>query len=92
MTLNKYQRETASGMEFSNGQVWFDERYVCQHCREQREAEGKYYRFASEQYSFNIYAGRYCYECWLLSGYRDVDDPWAKFDPADAGESMEPLD
>jgi hypothetical protein len=45
-----------------------------------------------ERYSFGVYAGRYCDPCWASSGYRDVDDPTARFDPADAGERMEPDD
>ena len=46
-----------------------------------------------EQYSFGIYAGRYCNDtCWKGSGYRDATDPDARFDPMDAGEVMEPED
>lgn len=41
--------------------------------------------------SFGVYAGRYCNDtCWKRSGYRDATDPDAEFDPADAGEVMEP--
>jgi hypothetical protein len=47
-------------------------------------------REVSERHSFGVYAGRYCDPCWKESGYRDVDDPDAEFDPADAGESMDP--
>jgi len=43
------------------------------------------------RYSFGVYAGRYCDDaCWSRSGYRDATDPDARFDPADAGEAMEP--
>jgi hypothetical protein len=46
-----------------------------------------------ERYSFGVYAGRYCDDaCWARSGYRDATDPEARFDPADAGEAMEPED
>ena len=49
-----------------------------------------------EQYSFGIYAGRYCDSeddhCWRNSGYRDATDPNARFDPMDAGEVLEPED
>ena len=45
------------------------------------------------QYSFGVYAGRYCDDkCWARSGYRDATDPDARFDPSDAGEVMEPED
>ena len=45
------------------------------------------------RYSFGVYAGRYCDDaCWARSGYRDATDPEARFDPADAGEAMEPED
>jgi hypothetical protein len=44
----------------------------------------------SPRYSFGVYAGRYCDKHWQESGYRDVDDPDAVFDPADAGERLEP--
>lgn len=46
---------------------------------------------APEQYSFGVYAGRYCEgRCWASSGFRDATDSTARFDPADAGESMDP--
>ena len=49
-----------------------------------------------ERYSFNCFAGWYCYSdddhCWKNSGYRDATDPDARFDPMDAGEVMEPED
>lgn len=69
---------------------WCHKRNVCQYCFEQRKAENKEPKWANQQYSFGIYAGRYCDECWLKSGYRDATDPNAKFDPADAGERLEP--
>ena len=68
---------------------WAIERNICQHCRDELEAARKPYRWAEEQYSFGIYAGRYCDDCWPKSGYRDAVDPNARFDPADAGESLE---
>ena len=58
-----------------------DDRYHCHHCQTGRESE--------ERYSFGAYAGRWCDVCWPNSGYRDATDPTAKFDPLDAGESMD---
>ena len=60
-----------------------ENRYHCHHCKSGNEAD--------EQYSFGCYAGRYCDECWRNSGYRDAADPCARFDPADAGESLEEI-
>lgn len=68
-------------------ECWIDERRVCRACLE----EGKV-RFADERYSFTCYAGKYCDEHWLTSGFRDACDPSAEFDPLDAGESLEPID
>jgi hypothetical protein len=48
-----------------------------------------------ERYSMGVYAGRYCDHCWhkhVGPGYRDYQDPTVKFDPADAGEALEPED
>ncbi len=42
-----------------------------------------------EFYSFGAYAGKYHEKCWPKSGFRDAIDPNAKFDSADAGESMD---
>ena len=40
-----------------------------------------------------IYCGRYCSEaCWRASGYIAATDPNHRFDPLDAGESLEPED
>jgi hypothetical protein len=78
--------------EYSDGSVWFDEKNVCRHCLEQREVESRPYRWADEQYSFGVYAGRYCEECWPKSGFRDATDPDAEFDPMDAGEVLEASD
>lgn len=39
------------------------------------------------RYSLGIYAGRYCDDCWVSSGYRD-EGPEG-FDPMDAGETYE---
>lgn len=60
----------------------------CCRCADQgvKDSEG------SPRYSFGAYAGRYCDEHWKESGYRDATDPNAEFDPADAGERMEPDD
>ena len=58
-----------------------DNRYHCHHCKTGRESE--------ERYSFGAYAGRWCDQCWPKSGYRDAADPEARFDPMDAGESMD---
>ena len=82
---SKYQIDDNT---FSDGIHTFSERNLCQHCREECEANGKPYRFADEQYSFGYYAGRYCPACWPKSGYRDAIDPDAQFDPDYAGESL----
>jgi len=88
--MNPYRRTNEHGLdECSDGTCWFSERYVCQHCAEDREAAGLPYRFADDQYSFGCYAGRYCEECWPRSGYRDAPDPEAEFDPSEAGERIE---
>lgn len=71
-------------VEYFDGECWFDERYVCNCCRDEREANGKPYRFADEQYSLGIYAGRYCDTCWEHSGYRK--EGAEGFDPTYAGE------
>ncbi len=70
---------------------WIDERNVCQHCLDERKAQDKPAMWADQQYSFGVYAGRYCNDCWLKSGYRDATDENAVFDPADAGESLEEI-
>ena len=72
--------------------ISFSERYVCNHCRQECEAEDKPFRWADPQYSFGCYAGRYCEVCWPKSGYRDATDPTAEFDPMDAGECLEAED
>lgn len=64
----------------------------CNYCREEREAQGLPLREAWEHYSFGVYAGRYCNQCWLESGYRDATDPNAEFSELDAGERLEPED
>lgn len=87
--MNPHRRETIHGTEYSDGECWFDERHVCHHCQDEREALGKPFRWADEQYSFGIYAGRYCDDCWRNSGFRDAADPTARFDPLDAGETFE---
>lgn len=74
---------------FSDGESWFDERHVCNRCRDVCKAEGKPYQWADEQYSFGHYAGRYCAACWPKSGYRDACDDSAEFDPSYAGESLD---
>lgn len=83
-------RETLLCTEFLDDTgCWIAERHVCRHCRDEREAADKPVRWANEQYSFGVYAGRYCSECWPKSGYRDAVDDSATFDPADAGERMD---
>ncbi len=77
---------------FSDGQYQFSERDCCRHCREQHEQDKTPFKFADERTSFGIYAGRYCDECWLKSGYRDATDEDAEFDPTYAGERLEPED
>lgn len=87
---NKHQRiDTYGNVEYQDiDGYWCGERDVCHHCEEQREAEGKPYRFAEQRNSFGYYAGRYCDECWAKSGYRDATDPNAEFSELDAGESL----
>jgi len=89
MAMTTYKRETEHGTEYSDGETWFDERHVCHHCQDEREAAGKPFRWAEEQYSFGCYAGRYCSTCWPKSGYRDAYDPDAEFSELDAGERIE---
>ena len=74
---------------FSDGQHTFSERNLCQHCREKHEADKTPFKWADEQYSFGVYAGRYCEECWLKSGYRDATDDTAEFDESFAGERID---
>ena len=62
------------------------EEWVCNRCHEGADVCAP----IKERYSFGCYAGRYCDACWLKSGYRDATDPSAVFDPADAGETMDP--
>lgn len=73
---------------FSDGVNTFDERDLCQHCREACEKDGKPFQWADPQYSFGYYAGKYCESCWKKSGYRDANDPDAEFDESYAGESL----
>ena len=62
--------------------------FICGTCKKEKSEHEMV-----EQYSFGIYAGRYCNDtCWKGSGYRDAIDPDARFDPMDAGEVMEPED
>ena len=75
--------------EYSDGQYWMSERDVCHHCMEKREADGKPFRWADERLSFGVYAGRYCDDCWKVSGYRDATDPDAEWSPLVCGEVME---
>lgn len=72
---------------YSDGEYWFNERELCRHCSEEREANSQPFRMADIRLSFGIYAGLYCDECWKTSGYRDATDPDAQFDPMDAGEA-----
>lgn len=74
--------------EFFDGQYWFGEREVCNHCRDQCEAANEPYRCADIRTSFGCYAGRYCDKCWKNSGYRDATDPNAEWSPEDCGEVM----
>lgn len=62
--------------------TWLQERYICKHCLTATHAVE-----ADEQYSFGVYAGRYCEACWPKSGFRDATGPGAVFDRADAGEA-----
>ena len=88
---NEYQRENDDVLEFFDGFGWFSERNLCHQCRAERESDDLPFRWAAEQYSFGIYAGRYCRECWRKSGFRDATDSDARFDPADAGERLEEI-
>ena len=88
---NEYHRENDDVLEFFDGFGWFSERNLCHQCRGERESAPLPFRWADEHYSFGIYAGRYCRECWLKSGFRDAPDSAARFDPADAGESLEEI-
>ena len=87
-----YIRETHCGRQFFDGDGWLVERDVCRHCLAQHEDDGTPFAFGHTRYSFGIYAGRYCDDCWPKSGYRDATDHDAKFDPLDAGEVLEPED
>jgi len=80
------------GDSFSDGREHFDERYVCNHCREQHQNDRTPFAWADTRLSFGCYAGRYCDDCWTLSGFRDATDPTATFDELDAGERIEELD
>ncbi len=81
------ERETPNGrleyLDESDG-TWIDERWTCRRC-----LDAGVVRWASERYSFGCYAGKYCDQCWLKSGYRDATDPDAEFSPEDAGERIE---
>lgn len=73
---------------FSDGEHTFDERDLCQHCREQHEHNKTPFKFADTRTSFGYYAGKYCDDCWKKSGYRDATDDTAEFDETYAGESL----
>jgi hypothetical protein len=68
-------------------QPW--EKWTCAKCRV-TNANAANGQEVSERHSMGVYTGRYCDPCWQKSGYRDVEDPTVTFDPADAGESMDP--
>ena len=88
-----HKRTDENGLDwYSDGTYEMSHRDTCHHCSEERESQGKPFRFGDEQYSFGIYAGRYCEECWKKSGYRDATDPNAEWSPLDCGEVMEPED
>lgn len=54
-------------------------------CKSRKRVPGKLCgKEASERYSLGVYAGRFCDECWELSGYRNEGE--SGFDPSDAGE------
>ena len=87
-----YEHTDADGERwFSDGENWFADRNCCHHCEDERRAQGQPFRWADPRTSFGAYAGRYCDTCWPQSGFRDAVDPTARFDPADAGESLEPV-
>lgn len=69
-----------------DAETWVDDRLLCHHCMDDEEGP---YREAYTQYSFGIYAGKYCETCWPKSGYRDATDENAEFDPTYAGECLE---
>lgn len=64
--------------------TWIEDRHCCRRCLEAGKVS-----WADEQYSFGIYAGRWCDTCWPKSGYRDAVDPDAEFDPTYAGERID---
>jgi hypothetical protein len=85
----EHNRQDANGnTEYWVGDGWVGERDVCHACMEEREQEGKPYRESETRTSFGLYAGRYCDNCWLTSGYRDATDENAVFSELDAGESL----
>ncbi len=43
----------------------------------------------TERYSWRVYAGMYCDSCWTQDG-RNHDNDATEFDPAAAGENMDP--
>jgi hypothetical protein len=60
-------------------------KYICHKCADEGRGEKVP---AQERYSMGIYAGMYCDDDWKKDG-RNHDRP---FDPADAGERMDPED
>ena len=81
------QKEENGETLYHDGECWMSARNTCQHCLEERAAVSMPFRWADERYSFGVYAGRWCDQCWPNSGYRDATDPDAAFDRADAGEA-----
>lgn len=61
---------------------------ACRHCSLNDNDEPiKPVQEAETRYSFGIYAGKYCDECWKKSGYKD-EGPEG-FDPYYAGENLD---
>lgn len=72
--------------EYFDGEGWILASQICSHCFEHAMDNDEFFAWADERYSFGVYAGKYCDQCWSRSGFRDATDPDAVFDPADAGE------
>jgi len=75
------------GEEYSDGETWFDEKYLCRACATQCDIDNKPYQFADERYSLGIYAMKACDDCWGKAGYRK--EGVEGFDPSYAGESYD---
>lgn len=82
---NPYIRAVGENVEFTDGEFWYDERDVCQHCLYERLTDGNPPNECEERDSMGVYAGRYCDSCWDRSGY--IKGGYDEFDPSYAGEA-----